>query len=66
MKTAHIARIAEFSRFVSGAHHAHTTMHDAHDAHALDPVRFDSRAYEQADLHTLSMDRFSLQIDTQI
>jgi hypothetical protein len=65
MQTAQIAR-ANFTRYLSNATHSHSTMHDAHDAHTFDPVRFDSRAYEQCDMRAHSIDRFSLQIDTLI
>jgi hypothetical protein len=66
MKTAQNARIADFARFVSNAHHSHHAMHEAHEAHTFDPVRFDARAYEQCDMRTGSMDRFSIGVDWDI
>jgi hypothetical protein len=67
MKTAQTARFARFdaSRIDSQGHARFVDSLDSFDV-AYQPTRYDSRAYEQCDMRTHSMDRFSLQIDTLI
>jgi hypothetical protein len=62
MKTA---QSAHFARITQHGERAHHETFDALDA-TFQPVRYDSRAYEQSDMHSYAIDRFSLSIDTLI
>jgi hypothetical protein len=57
LQSAHFARIAQHGE------RAHSETFDAFDA-VFQPTRYDSRAYEQSDMHAHAIDRFSLSIDT--
>jgi len=57
---------AQSAHFTLIEQHGRTHYEDSHDALSatFQPTRYDSRAYEQTDMHAHAIDRFSLSIDT--